>query len=447
MKSYIAGWIAWVFLIVPALCPAGEATGNLQATHLELLQHAKELYDNGNQAGAVAACDEYLKKLGEDFHPQVWFLRGNAYHKLFSTSRREADLGRAIDSYEKGLALYRDIKTFTGLDAARYQMDGLFNLGLLYEEQYKLLYLTWDSQTRKDREWKILANIQQAVAMAEMFGEWKEPLDEQRERYLDRSLETFLNMILVSDGPEIYKPLTDSICVRGQFSRDRDKYQRYAKELAFDPNLKTCVHWIRGKELAETYGAYDEAIDHLRKGQVLARSDRAKSAMSRQIADVYLKKDSLEDKRLALENATQAWQLWESHRSEWGPWPELFETYGASLRGVAVGYAMTKEPDYERIMQLCHQSFRIPSWKDQYYMAYLLAFAAYQTGDQDQFYRYGKQAAQAVLDKYKNEFDRIQNDEEKEVLLFWVNSLRGSGRILEAARYKNVSEQFAKGSM
>ena len=447
MKRICAFVVACLFVGFPVIAFADDPPENPQAVHLELLKQAKELYDRDDSAGAVAVCDEYLGKLGEDFHPQVWFLRGNAYHKLFNKTRKEADIGKAIESYEKALALYRDIKTFTGLDAARYQIDGLFNLGLLYEEQYKLLYLSWDGETRKDREWKILSSIEQAMSMAEMFGEWKEPLDEQRERYLDRSLETFLNMILVSDMPDIYKPLTESTCSRGQFSKDKDKYQRYAKELSFDPSIQCCVHWIRGKELAESFRAYDDAIHHLRKGFVLAQSDRAKAAMSRQIADIYLKKDSLEDKRLALEYATQAWKFWEAHRSEWGGWAELFETYGASLKGVAVGYAMLKDPDYDRIIQLCHQSFRIPSWKDQYYMAYLLSFASYQKGDEEQFYRYGKQAVQVILDKYNNEFEKIQSEEEKEVLLFWVNSLRGSGRILEAMRYKGIGDRLGKSSM
>ncbi|MEW6441795.1 MAG: hypothetical protein AB1640_12750 [bacterium] len=447
MKRFYAVLVGCVLLMVPVLALAADSADSPQAMHLELLKRAKDLYDKDDSAGAVGVCDEYLKKLGEDFHPQVWFLRGNAYHKLFKKSHKEGEIARAIESYEKGLALYRDIKTFTSLDAARYQMDGLFNLGLLYEEQYELLYPTWDGETRKEREWKILSNIEQAMVMAETLGEWKDPLDEQRERYLDRSLETFLSMILVSDMPEVYKPLTESVCARGTVSKDREKYQKYAKELSFDSNLKTCVHWIRGKELAESYGAYDEAIGHLRKGLVVAQTDRAKAAMSRQIADVYLKKDSIEDKQLALDYATQAWQLWASHSSEWGTWPELFETYGSSLKGVAVGYAMMKQPDYDRIIQLCHQSFRIPAWKDQYYMSYLLAFASYQKGDEDQFYRYGKQAVQVILDKYNNDFEKIQSDEEKEVLLFWVNSLRGSGRILEAMRYKNVSEQLSKSPM
>jgi hypothetical protein len=30
-----------------------------------------------------------------------------------------------------------------------------------------------------------------------------------------------------------------------------------------------------------------------------------------------------------------------------------------------------------------------------------------QTGDQEQFYRYGKQAAKAVMDKYQNEIDTM----------------------------------------
>lgn len=444
----ICAIVVFLFLAVPVGAFGSEgAADNPQAVHLELLQKAKQLYDQDDAAAAVAVCDEYIRRLGEDFHPQVWFLRGNAYHKLFSKSKQEKDIARAIESYEKALALYRDIKTFTGVDAARYQIDGLFNLGLLYEEQYKLLYLTWDSQTRQDVEWKILSNIEQAMTMAEMFGEWKEPLDEQRERFLDRALETFLAMILVSDRPDVYRPLAESVCSRGSFSKDREKYQKYFKELCFDPNLQSCVHWIRGKELAESFRAYDEAIHHLRKGFVLARSDRAKAAMSRQIADIYLKKDSLEDKRLALDYAGQAWEFWQSHRAEWGPWPELFETYGASLKAVAVGYAMLPEPDYDKIIQLCHRSFQIPAWKDQYYMAYLLSYASYQKGDEDMFYRYGKQAVQVILDKYSNDFDKIKSEEEKEVLLFWVNSLRGSGRILEAMRYKGVGERLGEKTM
>ena len=447
MKRLLALVVGCLFMGLPVVGLCNEPLENTQAVHLELLKQAKDLYDQDDPAGAVAVCDEYLRKLGEDFHPQVWFLRGNAYHKVFNKTHKEVDIARAIESYERALALYRDIKTFTGLDAARYQIDGLFNLGLLYEEQYKLLCPTWDGQTRKDREWKILSSIEQAMSMAEMFGEWKEPLDEQRERYLDRSLETFLNMILVSDMPDIYRPLAESICSRGQLSKDKEKYEKYAKELSFDPDIRSCVHWIRGKELAESFRAYDEAINHLRQGITVAKSERAKAAMSRQIADIYLKKDSLDDKRLALEYAGQAWKLWEAHRFEWGTWTELFETYGASLKGVAVGYAMLKEPDYDRIIQLCHQSFRIPSWKDQYYMAYLLAYASYQKGDEEQFYRYGKQAVQVILDKYNNEFEKIQSEEEKEVLLFWVNSLRGSGRILEAMRYKGIGDQLGKSPM
>jgi len=430
-------------LVVPVMVLAGDTAETQQATHIALLKKAKDLYDRDDSAQAIAVCDEYVKKLGEDFHPQVWFLRGNAYHKMFKNTRKEADIDKAIESYEKALALYRDIKTFAGLDSAQYQIDGLFNLGLLYEEQYKLLYRSWDSQIRKDKELKIISSISEAMSLAEMYGEWKEPIDDQRERYLDRSMETFLNMILLSDMPDVYKPLTESICMRGLSSKQRDKYQKYAKELKFDPNSKACVYWIRGKDLAETVQAYDESIHQLRQALMLAESDRASATISRQMADIYLKKDSFDDKRRALDYATQAWDLWQTHRSEWREWPELFDTYGASLKAVAVGYAMMKHPDYDRIIQLCYQSFRIPTWKDQYYMSYLLSFASYQKGDEEQFYRYGKQAVQMILDKYNNEYEKIQSDDEKEVLLFWMNSLRGSGRILEAMRYRNVESQFS----
>jgi hypothetical protein len=80
-------------------------------------------------------------------------------------------------------------------------------------------------------------------------------------------------------------------------------------------------------------------------------------------------------------------------------------------------------------------------------MNYLLSYAAYQRGDEEQFYRHGKQAVQVILDKYTNEFDEIQSEEEKEVLMFWVNSLRGSGRILEAMRYKQIGAQIDDNSM
>ena len=73
-------------------------------------------------------------------------------------------------------------------------------------------------------------------------------------------------------------------------------------------------------------------------------------------------------------------------------------------------------------------------------MNYLLSYASYQKGDEDLFYRHGKQAVQVILDKYSNEFDETQSEEEKEVLMFWVNSLRGSGRILEAKRYQEMGE-------
>jgi hypothetical protein len=80
-------------------------------------------------------------------------------------------------------------------------------------------------------------------------------------------------------------------------------------------------------------------------------------------------------------------------------------------------------------------------------MNYLLSYASYQKGDEEQFYRHGKQAVEVILDKYTNEFDKVQSEEEKEVLLFWVNSLRGSGRILEAMRYKKIGDQVGDNAM
>ncbi len=447
MKKINALLVAIVFLLAPAAALAEDSPESLQSLHLELLKKAKGLYDQGDESGAIAVCDEYIEKLGPDFHPQVWFLRGNAYHKVFLKTHKEADIGRAIESYEKALALYKDVKTFTGLESVRYQIDGLFNLGLLYEEQYELMQPSWDPQVRKEKEWKIITSISQALSLAEMYGQWKEPIDEQREKYLDRSLETFLDMILRSDMPEVYKPLVESICARGRFSKAKEKYAKYEEALHFDPNLKTCVHWIRGKELAEAVQAYDEAIDHLRKGLELAETDEAKTTIARQIADVYLKMDSMEDKKLALQYARQAWETWGKHRAEWGPRRDVFDTYGASLKAVAIGYAMMPQPDYDQIIRLCHQAFRIPDWSDRYYMDYLLAYASYQKGDEEQFYRYGKQAVQVILDKYKNEFDKIQSEEEREVLLFWVNSLRGSGRILEAMRYNKIRTQVSKNTL
>jgi len=447
MKKVNALVVGIVFLLVPATGLASDSPESLQSQHLELLKKAKDLYDQGDNTGAIAVCDEYTKKLGPDFHPQVWFLRGNAYHKIFKNTQKEPDIGRAIESYEKALALYKDVKTFAGLDSVRYQIDGLFNLGLLYEEQYKLLFPSWDSETRKDKEWRIISSISQAMSLAEMYGEWKEPIDDQRERYLDRSLQTYLDMILRSDMPDVYTPLAASVCARGRASKQKEKYAEYEKELSFDPNVQTCVYWIRGKELAERVGAYGKSLDRLRRGLQLAESDRAKATICRQMADIYLKKDSLEDKKHAMDYASQAWELWKENRTAWGNRQDIFDTYGASLKSVAVGIAMTGQPDYDRIIQVCHQSLQIPNWNDQYYMNYLLSYAAYQRGDEEQFYRHGKQAVQVILDKYTNEFDKIQSEEEKEVLMFWVNSLRGSGRILEAMRYQQIGEQVGDDSM
>lgn len=436
-----------VFLFVPAAVLASGSPGSLQSQHLDLLKRAKEHYDQGDNTAAISVCDEYIKKLGPDFHPQVWFLKGNAHHRIFKNTRKEADIGRAIESYEKALSLYKDVKTYTGLDSVRYQIDGLFNLGLLYEEQYRLRFASWDSQTRKEKEWQIISSISQAMSLAEMYGEWKEPIDDQRERYLDRALQTYLDMILRSDMPDVYLPLTESVCARGRSSKQREKYANYAEALAFDPNLRACVHWIRGKELAETVLAYQDAIDHLRKGLGLAETQKAQATMCRQVADIYLKKDSLEEKKLAMDYAGRAWEIWKLNRREWGDRQDVFDTYGASLKAVAIGLAMTSQPDYDRIIQICHQSLHIPTWKDRYYMNYLLSYASYQKGDEDQFYRYGKQAVQVILDKYRNEFDKIQSEEEREVLMFWVNSLRGSGRILEAMRYKEIGDQIGRNPM
>jgi tetratricopeptide (TPR) repeat protein len=447
MKKVNALIVGILLLLVPSAGLALDSPQSLQSQHLELLKKAKDLYDQGDNAGAIAVCGEYINKLGPDFHPQVWFLRGNAYHKIFKNTRKEPDIGRAIESYEKALALYKDVKTFTGLDSVRYQIDGLFNLGLLYEELYELLFRSWDPTTRKDKEWKIISSISEAMSLAEMYGEWKEPIDDQRERYLDRALQTYLDMIVRSDMPDVYLPLATSVCSRGRASKHKEKYAGYAKELSFDPNLKACVHWIRGKELAETVGEYGKALDHLRKGLQLSETQNAQATICRQMADIYLKKDSLEDKKLAMENAGRAWELWKLNRAEWGNRQDIFDTYGASLKAVAVGIAMTSQPDYDRIIQICNQSLQIPNWSDQYYMNYLLSYASYQKGDEERFYEHGKQAVQVILDKYANEFDKIQSEEEKEVLLFWVNSLRGSGRILEAMRYKKIGEQVGNNPM
>lgn len=443
MKARMRWLVIGLLLLVPA---AGMAADSPEARHLELLQQAKAHYDGGDPAQCIAVCDTYIAELGPSFHPQVWFLRGNAYHKLFNKTHKEEDVGRAIDSYEHALELYKDVRTYTGLDSVRYQIEGLFNLGLLYEEQYKKLYLGWDPDTRKDREWKIISNISQAMSMAEMYDEWKDQVDEQQERYLDRSLETFLNMVLLSDMPDVYRPLAESVCARGRHSKQKDKYVQYTEELSFDPNLKACVHWIRGKDLAENVHAYDRAINHLRKGMHLAKSDEAQASIARQIADIYLKKDTFQDKEHALDYASQAYALWQKHQGAWGPDTQLFETYGASLKAVAVGIAMMDSPDYDRIIQLSNLALRIPAYSDTYYMDYLAAFSAYQKGNQDQFYRHGKRAVQVILNKYHDEFDQIQSDEEKEVLLFWVNSLRGSGRILEAMRYQKIGDQLSKNS-
>jgi tetratricopeptide (TPR) repeat protein len=447
MKKVYALVVAIAFLLVPAVGLTAESPGSLQSQHLELLKKAKELYDQGDNSGAIAVCDEYIQTLGADFHPQVWFLRGNGYHKIFKDTKKEVHIGKAIESYEKALDLYKDVKTFTGLDSVRYQIDGMFNLGLLYEEQYKLLHAAWDPQIRKEREWKIITSISQAMSLAEMYGEWKEPIDEQRERYLDRSLQTYLDMIVRSDMPDVYVPLAQSICARGRASKQKEKYAKYAEALSFDPNIKTCVHWIRGKELAEKVLAYDESIDQLRKGLQLAESAQAQAMICRQVADIYLKKDSLEDKESAMEYASRAWDHWKQHRHAWGDRQDLFDTYGASLKAVAVGIAMKKEPNYDRIIQICHQSLRIPNYDDRYYMNYLLSYASYQKGDEELFYRHGKQAVQVILDKYANEFDQEQSEEEKEVLMFWVNSLRGSGRILEAMRYQKMGDQAGNNAM
>ncbi len=440
MKKVKALAIAVVFLLVPAAGPASDSPGSLQDQHLELLRKAKELYDQGDNSGSITVCDEYIKKLGADFHPQVWFLRGNGYHKIFKDTKKEVHIGKAIESYEKALDLYKDVKTFTGLDSVRYQIDGLFNLGLLYEEQYKLLYAAWDPEIRKEREWKIISCISRAMSLAEMHGEWKEPIDEQRERYLDRALQTYLDMILRSDMPDIYMPLATSVCARGHASKQKEKYAKYEEALSFDPNIKTCVHWIRGKELAENVMAYDESLDQLRKGLALAESVRAQANICRQMADIYLKKDSFEDKESAMEYASRAWEHWKANRQEWGDRQDIFDTYGASLKAVAVGIAMKAEPEYDRIIQVCHKALRIPDYEDKYYMNYLLSYASYQKGDEDLFYRHGKMAVQVILDKYANEFDKSQSEEEKEVLMFWVNSLRGSGRVLEAMRYQKMGD-------
>ena len=440
MKKVNALVVAFALLLVPAAGLASDAPGSLQSQHLELLKQAKELYDQGDNSGAIAVCDEYIQKLGPDFHPQVWFLRGNGYHKIFKDTKKEVHIGKAIESYEKALALYKDVKTFTGLDSVRYQIDGLFNLGLLYEEQYELLFVDWAPEIRKEKEWQLITSISQAMSLAEMHGEWKEPIDDQRERYLDRSLQTYLDMILRSDMPDVYTPLAESICARGRSSQHKEKYAKYAETLHFDPNIKTCVYWIRGKELAENVLAYDESIDHLRKGLALAEGDQAKATMSRQVADIYLKKDSFEDKEYAMDYATRAWEHWKVNRLAWGDRQDIFDTYGSSLKAVAVGIAMSSDPDYDRIIQVCHRSLRIPKYDDRYYMNYLLSYASYQKGDEDLFYRHGKQAVQVILDKYSDEFDEQQSEEEKEVLMFWVNSLRGSGRILEAKRYQEMGE-------
>lgn len=447
MKKASAVLAGILFLFAGTTVALGVAPETQQSRHLELLQKAKAAYDRGDHAQAIAVCDEYIQELGPRFHPQVWFLRGNAYHKTFQTTHKEPDIGRAIESYETGLALYKDVKTFTSLDSVRYQIDGMFNLGLLYEEQYKLLSTSWDAETRKEKEWKILSSISQAMSLAEMYGEWKDPIDDQRERYLDRSLQTFLDMILRSDMPDVYKPLAENVCARGRLSKQKDKYANYARELRFDPSIKACVHWIRGKELAESVQAYDRSINHLRKGLQFAQTDLARATMSRQIADIYLKKDSLQDKNHALQYARRAWALWEENQGSWGGQSEIGETYGASLKAVAVGEAMLQTPDYDKIIQLCHQALRIPSFKDRYYMDYLLSYAAYQKGDEEQFYRHGKAAVNTILGKYRNEFERIQSEEEKEVLLFWVNSLRGTGRILEAMRFQQLGEQLSKNTM
>ncbi len=445
-------WIG-IFLICMALAiwtgtgSAKESATNPQAQHLELLQKAKTFYDKGDTAQAITVCDEYIEKLGEKFHPQVWFLRGNAFHKVYKTTRKESDIGNAIQSYENALALYKDVKTFTGLDSVRYQIEGLFNLGLLYEEQFKLLARVWDPKTIEEKEWKILSNISQAMSMAEMYNEWKDTLSDQQERYLDRSLETYLNMVLLTNLPDVYRPLCENIFSRGRQSKQKEKYATYEEELKFDPNLKACVNWIRGKELAERVDAYDKAINHFRLAVRLAQTDRARASVGRQIADIYLKKDSFEDKKLALEYASEAWDIWKKNQGVWGPDPLLFDTYGTSLKSVAVGIAMQENPDYDEVIKLCHQAVRIPAWKDKYYMNYLLSFSAYQRGDNDQFYRFGKKAIQVILDKYKNEFDQIQSEEEREVLLFWVNSLRGSGRILEAMRYQKIGDQISKNAL
>jgi tetratricopeptide (TPR) repeat protein len=447
MNKVHAVLIAVAFLLVPAAGQASSSPGSLQDQHLELLKKAKELYDQEDNSGAIAVCDEYIQKLGPDFHPQIWFLRGNAFHKIFKNTGKEVHIGSAIESYEKALALYKDVRTFTGLDSVRYQIDGMFNLGLLYEERYRLLHPAWDPQIRKEQEWKIISSISQAMSLAEMYGEWKEPIDEQRERYLDRSLQTYLDMIVRSDMPDVYVPLTQSICARGRASKQKEKYAKYEEALSFDPNIKACVHWIRGKDLAENVLAYDESIDQLRKGLGLAESQKAQSTICRQIADIYLKKDSFEDKKWAMDYAGRAWELWKKNQQEWGDRQDIFDTFGASLKAVAVGIAMKADPDYDRIIQICHQSLNIPNYGDRYYMDYLLSYASYQKGDEEMFYRHGKQAVQVILDKYANQFDKAQSEEEKEVLMFWVNSLRGSGRVLEAMRYQKMGDRGAENAM
>jgi len=445
MKTLFVGIM--LVVLMPASGMSAKPPDSPQVLHMELLQKAKGFYDKGISAQAIAVCDEYIKELGPDFHPQVWFLRGNAYHKIFKNSQNQAYIGQAIESYEKALSLYKDVNTYTGLDSIRYQIDGLFNLGLLCEEEYKLLSPAWDKQTQKEKELRIISSISQAVSMAEMYGEWKTATDDQLERYLDRSLETYLNMTLLSNHPDVYRPLAEGILLRGRQSKQKEKYAKYEEELAFDTSIKTCVHWIRGKELAESVNSYDEALEHLSQALELVHTDLARAAVCRQVADIYLKKDSFEDKKLALEYASMAWDTWKKNQSEWEADPEIFETYGASLKAVSVGYAMMPEPDYDRIIQLSNKALHIPQWKDKYYMNYLAAYSSYKKGDEERFYRFGKQAVQVILDKHKNDLDTLQSEEEKEVLLFWVNSLRGSGRILEAMRYKTIGETVSKDTM
>lgn len=208
-------------------------------------------------------------------------------------------------------------------------------LAAAYNDYYQLL----EEKTMDAENNTVWASWWLILKLHEKMG-FEKPVTEEIGNAIYRYINTCMLVVEFCPYPEIYKYRIRHACQLGfgiDDTYDSIFWQYYEMTFFDDGNIVAGVFLQRALDLArkDLFGKYDQCVQYLKRALKITRSKKAKAELYRNLAELTIALDKVEERPTAANYARQAYLLYPYDQ-------DIRDLYGSTLLALSAGFYQKK---------------------------------------------------------------------------------------------------------